>query len=200
MLRQASGLSGLFPAYAYTCARLYAHRKRVHVHQHYRSRGKITRETPLTPTRRSDHGLGRTFRRRSVAHCRATFAHVGRPLRDAPTIPLRNQSPRVATRWPSPRLPLWQSERPAASRPIGTWRNLGKMRHAGTATKLVRVCFVGPNTNGGTRFALLRTLLFGGTCISRFSQQGGSREQQHGADAAGSTHLSDLQHASEVED
>ena len=49
-------------------------------------------------------------------------------------------------------------------------------------------------------FALLCTLLFGGMCISRFSQQGGSREQQHGADAAGSTHLSDLQHASEVED
>ena len=49
-------------------------------------------------------------------------------------------------------------------------------------------------------FALLCILLFGGTCISRFSQQGGPREQQHGADAAGSTHLSDLQHASEVED
>ena len=47
-------------------------------------------------------------------------------------------------------------------------------------------------------FSLLCMLLFGGTCIPRPSQQGGSRDQQHGADATGSEHLPDLQHASEV--
>ena len=65
------------------------------------------------------------------------------------TDPLRNPPPHVATRWPTARLPRWQSERQAADRPIGTWRNLGKLRHAGTAAKLVRVCFDGPNATGG---------------------------------------------------
>ena len=49
-------------------------------------------------------------------------------------------------------------------------------------------------------FALLCTLLFGGTCIPRPNHQGGAREEDHRSDAAGSTHLHDLQHASEVRD
>ena len=49
-------------------------------------------------------------------------------------------------------------------------------------------------------FGLLCMLLFGGTCIPRLNSQGGTRVEDHRSDAAGSTHLSDLQHASEVED
>ena len=36
----------------------------------------------------------------------------------ATTIPLRHRSRLAATRWPTARLPKWQSERPAASRPM----------------------------------------------------------------------------------
>ena len=78
-----------------------------------------------------------------------TLAHVRGKNGTASTIPRRHRTPHVATRWPTPRLPLWQSDRPAPDRPIGTWRKLGKLRHAGTAAKLVRVCFLGPNATGG---------------------------------------------------
>ena len=49
-----------------------------------------------------------------------TFAVFATCANSAATLQLRHRTPHVPTRWPTPRLPLWQSDRPAPDRPIGT--------------------------------------------------------------------------------